>query len=49
MQRFTIQDFNGFFPDDNACLEWLKNHLYPEGIFCDTCKSEVDPKIRTGG
>ncbi|HBI45696.1 MAG TPA: hypothetical protein DDY78_23010 [Planctomycetales bacterium] len=37
-QKFTIKDFNTLFPDDAACLEWLKNHLYPDGIFCKTCQ-----------
>jgi len=37
MERYTIADFNRDFPDDNACLEWLKNHLYPNGIFCNKC------------
>jgi transposase-like protein len=22
----------------NVCLEWLKNYLYPDGIFCKTCE-----------
>lgn len=38
MQSFTIKDFENKFPDDDACLEWLKNYLYPEGIFCETCQ-----------
>ena len=37
MERYTIADLNKDFPDDNACLEWLKNHLYPNGIFCQRC------------
>lgn len=37
MERYTIADFNRDFPDDDACLEWLKNHLYPSGIFCQKC------------
>lgn len=37
MQKFTIDDFNRMFPDDDTCLEWLKNYLYPDGIFCETC------------
>ena len=36
MERYTLKDFEREFPDD-ACLEWLKNYLYPDGIFCDTC------------
>ncbi len=38
MQKFTLQDFEKNFPDDDTCLEWLKNHLYPNGIFCVTCQ-----------
>jgi len=37
MERYTIADFNRDFSDDDACLEWLKNHLYPNGIFCQRC------------
>ena len=37
MERYTIADFNRDFPSDDACLEWLKNHLYPAGIFCQKC------------
>jgi len=37
MERYTIADLNRDFPDDSICLEWLKNHLYPDGIFCETC------------
>jgi transposase-like protein len=36
-QKFTIDDFNAMFPDDAACLEWLREYLYPEGIHCKTC------------
>lgn len=37
MERYTIKDFNKQFPNDDACLEWLKNVLYPCGIFCKSC------------
>lgn len=37
MERYTIADFNKDFPNDDTCLEWLKNHLYPNGIFCQRC------------
>jgi transposase-like protein len=36
-QKFTIRDFDTLFPDDDSCLEWLKNHLYPNGIHCKKC------------
>ena len=39
MQRFTFKDFEGMFPDDASCLEWLRNFLYPDGIFCKKCNA----------
>ena len=36
--RYTIWNFDEEFPDDSTCLEWLVTHLYPDGIFCPTCK-----------
>lgn len=36
---FSMMDFNREFPDDAACLEWLKNRLYPKGIFCPKCNA----------
>lgn len=38
MERYTIKDFQREYPTDDACLEWLKHHLYPNGIFCETCQ-----------
>jgi transposase len=38
MQKFTINDFDKMFPTEDSCLEWLKNYLYPDGIFCDKCE-----------
>jgi len=38
MQRFTFKDFEAMFPDDASCLEWLRNFLYPDGIFCKKCE-----------
>lgn len=37
MERYTVAQFRKDFPDDDTCLEWLKNHLYPDGIFCAKC------------
>jgi transposase-like protein len=37
MERYTIAQFNKDFPNDDACLEWLKSYLYPNGIFCVKC------------
>jgi len=39
MLPYTLKDFQRQFPDDATCLEWLKNYLYPDGIFCETCNA----------
>ena len=36
--QYTIKDFKKDFPDDDACLEWLKMPRWPDGIFCDKCQ-----------
>jgi transposase len=39
--RFTIRDFNTMFPNDEACLEHLKEQRFPGGVtHCDTCEQE---------
>jgi transposase len=38
MKRYTIGDFNKKFPDDDACLEWLKERQWPDGIYCNKCQ-----------
>src|SRR5580692_1362827 len=39
--RYTITDFNRQFPDDDACLENLKEQRYPGGMgFCEKCRAE---------
>jgi len=39
MLPFTLKDFQKQYPDDATCLEWLRNYLYPDGIFCETCQA----------
>jgi transposase len=39
MIKYTKRDFDRQFPDEATCLEWLKNYLYPDGIFCQNCKA----------
>ena len=36
-QSYTLEDFMNDFPDDMACLEWLKKTRWTDGIFCQTC------------
>jgi transposase len=38
MIPFTVRDFERMFPDDAACLEWLRNYLYPDGVYCIKCE-----------
>jgi transposase len=39
--RYTITDFNREFPDDNACLEHLKEQRFPGGVaFCEECQQK---------
>lgn len=37
MRKYTIHDFNRDFPTDEACLEFIRDTLYPEGIECRNC------------
>jgi predicted DNA-binding transcriptional regulator YafY/transposase-like protein len=38
MINYRVKDFDREFPDNESCLEWLKNRLYPNGIECPRCK-----------
>lgn len=38
MQPFNFKHFESMFPDDAACLAWLRELLYPNGIYCKLCK-----------
>jgi transposase-like protein len=39
--RYTIGSFNEQFPDDDACLEFLKDQKYPEGLMpCWKCEKD---------
>jgi transposase len=46
--KYTINDFNKDFPNDDTCLEWLKNYLYPDGIYCEKCK-KITKHYRVSG
>jgi transposase-like protein len=37
MINYTIKDLKADFPNDAACLEWLKNYRWPNGIHCEIC------------
>lgn len=38
MKTYTIKDFENQFPTNDACLEFLKNIRWPDGIFCQKCQ-----------
>lgn len=39
--RYTVADFNAEFPNDDACLEYVKEQRWPEGITeCEKCGRE---------
>ncbi len=37
MIKYTMKDFDREFPNDDTCLEWIKNHRWPHGITCEKC------------
>ena len=39
MLPYTLKDFQKQVPNDATCLEWLRNYLYPDGIFCEACNA----------
>ena len=41
MRKYTIAQFNKDFPDDNACLEYLRNRFYPKKIHCPICNKDT--------
>lgn len=41
MRKYTIAQFNKEFPDDDACLEYLRNKFYPKKIHCPICDKDA--------
>lgn len=37
MRKYTILDFQKQFPDEAACLNWLRDYRWPDGIHCKNC------------
>jgi photosystem II stability/assembly factor-like uncharacterized protein/transposase-like protein len=35
--RALLVEIDAFQPDDDACLEWILERRFPDGIYCDTC------------
>jgi len=38
MKKYTTKDFDQEFPNDEACLEWLKDYRWSDGIHCVKCQ-----------
>jgi transposase len=36
--KYTLRDLRVDFPDDQACMTWLVEYLYPNGITCKSCQ-----------
>ena len=48
MRKYTIAQFDTEFPNDDACLEWLRNYLYPKKVHCPICnKPTKHHRIKT--
>ena len=48
MKRYTLSDFNAQFPDEDSCLEFIKNARWPDGIHCVKCEY-ITPHHRIRG
>jgi transposase len=39
--RYTVSDFNKEFPTDDACLEYIKEQRWPDGVtYCGKCQQD---------
>jgi transposase-like protein len=41
MQKFTLKQFLQLFPDDDTCLDYIRNKKYPERIHCENCENDA--------
>lgn len=48
MDKYTTKNFDEEFPHDDACLEWIKNYLWPDGIYCPECENVTKHHHVTG-
>jgi transposase-like protein len=35
--RYTLAEFLQAYPNDDVCLDWLLDFMYPSGVFCAKC------------
>lgn len=45
----TLQEFEEFFPDDDACRRYIVRLRWPQGYRCSTCNSQASPWITGRG
>lgn len=48
MKKYTILQFRKDFPDERACLVWLANQRWPDGIHCPKCDRVTKHHARSG-
>ena len=48
MEKYTLKQFNDKFPTEDACLDYLKDLRWPDGIHCQRC-GEVTAHCRIQG
>jgi transposase-like protein/predicted RNA-binding Zn-ribbon protein involved in translation (DUF1610 family) len=41
MQKFTVKEFQRVFPDDDSCLEYIRQQKFPERIDCPQCHNKA--------
>ena len=37
MEKYTIKHFEQQFPDEDSCLEFIKQARWPDGVYCTKC------------
>lgn len=44
----TLQDFDEWFPTEQACLEYLQKLRWPDGFVCPVCNGHKAWRMKTG-
>ena len=48
MDKYTIKQFDAQFPNDDACLDFLKAARWPDGVTCAKCQKGTNHYRITG-
>ena len=48
MEKYTIKHFEQQFPDEDSCLDFLKNARWPAGVTCEKCQKVTNHYRITG-